>query len=129
RVARRRWIHRLIESRFHWNDRERWLFGRHLLVERNSSPPLVECDDRIRFVQLRRDEYVAFARPGFTMLRHRHVELERTNRGKRAENLPLSTAALRNHFFEERTTVLRAQVRRELQLVLLERSGAHVALE
>src|ERR1700694_1799052 len=63
------------------------------------------------------------------MLCHRHVELEWTNRGKRTEHLSLRTAALRNHRLEQGTPVLRSQIRSELQLMLLERSRSHVALE
>src|SRR6266699_3934800 len=63
------------------------------------------------------------------MLLHRHVELERSNRGDRAEYFILSGSGLRGHTLEQASTVLRPQVGRELQLVLAKWSGAHVAFE
>src|SRR5258706_13138012 len=63
------------------------------------------------------------------MLLHRHVELERSNRGDRAEYFTLTAAGLRGHALEQASTVLRPQVGRELQLVLAKRRRAHVAFE
>ncbi len=128
-VSRRGRSHRLVESRFHGHDRECRLIRRDFPVERDLAPPLVERYDRLRFIQLRHHENVRFARPRLAMLLHGHVELQRSNRGERAEHLTLASTGQPCHALEQRSTVLRSQISRELQLVLLIRRRAHVALE
>src|SRR4029077_5793854 len=63
------------------------------------------------------------------MLLNRHVELERSNRGDRAEYFIFAASGLRGHALEQASTVLRPQVSRELQLVLGKWSGAQGAFE
>ena len=63
------------------------------------------------------------------MLRHGHVKLERSNPGERSEHSGLTSARQSGHSIQQRSSVLRLQVRLELELVLAERRGAHVALE
>src|SRR6266566_587082 len=63
------------------------------------------------------------------MLLHRHVELERSNRGDCAEYFILSASGLRGHALEQASTVPRPQIGRQLQLVLTKWSGVHVAFE
>ena len=75
------------------------------------------------------DEHALFSFPCLAMFGYRHVELERPDLCHGGEDRVFVSAVQRCHPLKQRFSILRLQIRRQLQLVLAKQRRAHVALQ